>query len=386
MSCSKVSQLAAADAKFTIDLYRALSSSMSDQNLFLSPYSVLSVMAMAYMGARGTTASEMLQVLKLTEISETIHIAFQEYLAVMSSKAEGCDLASANKLYVRKDKQLCPEFSKKVTLHFGAEAETCDFIGNPESECTKINAWVANQTHDRIQGVISPLSLTKDTSMILVNAIYFKGQWENVFDKGLTEKGSFTVSSSKKVVIDMMNTVDTFGYSEIKDLDCMALELPYVGDRLSMVILLPRKTNGLSFLEQNLKPHHLHAQFTVNAWNEVDVSLPRFKMESTFELADVLSTLGMCTAFDPVEANFSGIDPSGLLTLSRVVHKTFVEVNEEGTEAAACTMMDCVDGLVMQKKLVFRADHPFIFFIRDRQSEMILFLGRIVNPEGLETC
>ncbi|XP_048258256.1 leukocyte elastase inhibitor-like isoform X7 [Haliotis rufescens] len=383
MSCSKVSLLAAADAKFSTDLYRALSSSLTDQNLFLSPYSILSVMSMAYMGARGTTATQMMQVLKLTEISETVHIAFQEYLSVMTGKAKGCELATANKLFVRKDKQLCPEFSKKAAQYFGAETDSCDFMGNPESECAKINTWVAKQTHNKIQGVISPLSLTEDTSMILVNAIYFKGKWTNVFDKVSTRKASFTVSSSKKVSVDMMNTIDTFGYSEIKDLDCTALELPYVGDKLSMVILLPRESSGLTSLEQNLKPHHLQFQFT--SLEEVNVSMPRFKMESSFELADVLSSLGLTTAFDPLEANFSGIDPSGLLTVSKVVHKTFVEVNEEGTEAAACTMMDCVDGFMIQKEIIFKADHPFLFFIRDRQSGMILFLGRIVNPEGLET-
>ncbi|XP_048258255.1 leukocyte elastase inhibitor-like isoform X5 [Haliotis rufescens] len=372
-----VKQVATANSQFGLDLYKKVASDLKDSNVFLSPFSISAALAMTQLGARGDTAAQMNQVLKWTDLQDSVHPGFEDYLGLLKTQGDYV-LTTANRLFVNDKSKILDEFLQKTDKHYGAQAVLSDFVGNGAGEAQKINQWVESETNgkikDLITGGINPL-----TAVILVNAIYFKGNWAQKFDPTKTKKDTFKVKPGEAIQVDMMrmNKKFNFGYNE--ELNCSVLELPYVKEELSMFFLLPFKDDGLAELEDKLN-HESLTQALKNVRKViVDISMPRFVLESSFELNNVLKSLGMSDAFDEQKADLSGIDGTRLLYISQVVHKAFLEVNEEGSEAAAATAVR-----VMTNSLPiiepFKADHPFLFLIRDTRADVVLFMGRLVRP------
>ncbi len=367
---------------FATDLYAQLVSNDSD-NLFFSPYSITTALAMTYNGARGDTATQMGQVLNFTLDNKQLDAAF----AALSNELDNgekikhsqvYDLAVANSLWGQTGFPFKSAFVGAIKKNFGAEIQHANFKTNPNRAAQVINNWVAQKTGDEIQDLIAPSDLTPSTRLVLVNAIYFRGNWESAFDPSLTQDEPFQVDDQTDVSVPMMNQTETLPYMENDQLQ-MA-ELPYVGDKLSMVILLPQSADGLSALEENLTAAQLSQWLGQMSASQLDVSLPRFQVQSQFELADTLSAMGMPLAFSR-QADFLGISTAGQLQISHVIHKAFVDVSETGTKAAAATAVTFMTTLVAGDFMpAFRVDHPFLFLIRDRTSGAILFMGRVTNP------
>lgn len=365
--------------EFAFDLYKKLRG--REGNLFLSPFSISTALAMTYAGARGGTEARMAKVLHLTLPGEELHSAFAELIRGLDEgkKGRGYELVVANALWGQKGYGFLKEYLDLTRSCYGAGLHEVDFEKAAEAARKTINAWVEEKTKDKIKDLIKPGVLDSLTRLVLTNAIYFKGQWASRFKEEETKDSPFTLSSGKKINVPMMNQTEEFGY--IEDGNAKALELPYKGDRLSMVVLLPKKVNGLAGLEESLTAKKLSKWLSAVRKQEVVVSLPRFKFTSEFGLADVLKSMGMTDAFSLPPADFSGMDGKKDLFISAVIHKAFVEVNEEGTEAAAATAVVMKLEAAMPEPIpVFRADHPFLFIIRDTKTGSILFMGRVAKP------
>jgi serpin B len=352
-------------------------------NLFFSPFSINSALAMTYNGARGQTATQMGHVLHSTLGASRMNAAFA---AISSELADNSmaggeqvyDVSLANAIWAQDGFAISNDFIQAVEQNFGAKVQQADFT-NPAQVADDINNWVSDKTADNIQNLISPDALTPRTRLVLVNAIYFKGNWANAFDASMTVDESFHLNATSKVTVAMMNQEETISYME--DNQLQIAEFPYVGNNLSMVVLLPRAGHGLGVVQNGLMAGKLNQWLGKMSPMDVMASLPKFKLQSQFELAAALSGMGMSTAFSR-RADFSGISTAAPLQISRVIHKAIVDVNETGTTAAAATGMviSIAAAMLNPPWVVFRADHPFIFLIRDRVSGAILFMGRVTNP------
>jgi serpin B len=368
--------------RFAFDLYAHLL--RQEGNLFFSPYSISTALAMTSAGARGQTADQMVDVLRfpkdLRAHPASLHAAcagLQNDLNAAGAKG-AFDLAVANRLWGQKGYEFLPDFLALVEKNYGAGIEQVDFARATEAARQTINAWIEKQTRDKIKDLLKPGVLDAMTRLVLTNAIYFKGKWASEFDKKLTRDEDFFVTPEKKVTAPLMRRTAEFGYFDGGEMH--ALELAYQGDRLAMVVLLPKSKDGIEGLEAALTPNMLEGTCAGLRRREVQVALPRFKTTAEFSLKDPLVAMGMTDAFDPAKADFSGMSGKKDLFISAVVHKAFVDVNEEGTEAAAATAVVARMTAVAEPPPVFRADHPFLFLIRDTRSGAILFLGRILDP------
>lgn len=361
--------------QFAFDLYRQLCS--EEGNLFFSPTSIATALAMTYAGAEGETEKQMAKVLRFTLPKEQIHPAFASLLATLNApKNEAYELRIANRLWGQKGYGFLPQFLATTRKDYGAELAQVDFVTAADQARQEINQWVEDQTNDKIKDLIPQGALNELTRLVLTNAIYFKGKWEHPFDKERTSNAPFTTLSGAKVEASLMFQKEKFKYGEAKDLQL--LEMQYVGD-LAMLILLPKKADGLPALEKQLTLPNLDNWSSAMRSRKVLTYLPRFTMTEKFELSSALSALGMPTAFDSRQANFSGMNGQRNLFISAAIHKAFVDVNEEGTEAAAATGI-AIGATSVQISPTFRADHPFVFLIRDNRSGSVLFVGRVTNP------
>jgi serpin B len=373
-----IDQIVKGNTAFALDLYAKLRDQKG--NLFLSPYSISTALAMTYGGARGQTAEEMAKTLHFLLDAGQLHPAFASLEAQLTaSKSKGYQLDVANALWGQKGKSFLPDFLASTRQNYRAGFREVDFQATEAARQT-INTWVENQTNDKIHELLKPGVITGDTELVLTNAIYFKGKWVDPFPKARTKEEDFQLGAGNKVKAPLMHQKKHYRYLDGKDFQ--ALELPYVGDALAMVVLLPRKADGLPNFERVLTPDKLQGWLNGLNSEEVEVTLPKFRLTSEFRLDQTLASLGMARVFTGGEADFSGMDGKQDLFLSAVVHQAFVDVNEEGTEAAAAT------GAVMTRMAlrldlpVFRADHPFLFLIRDTHSGSILFLGRLTDPRS----
>jgi serpin B len=371
--------LAAGNTAFATDLYAQLRKDKG--NLFLSPFSISTALAMTAAGAKGQTLAEMRKVLHLPEDP---HSAFSQLLAPMYSVPPGglkraYELSVANALWGQKGFPWKPEFTELTRKFYAAGLNEVDFA---ETEAARkvINDWVAAQTKEKIKDLIGPGVLDRDTRLVLTNAIYFKSAWFFPFNKGATQTQPFTLVDGTKVDAPLMTQTEGFRYAE--DESAQVLELPYQMGELSMVVLLPKSADGLAKMEEGLTADKLAAWEKAAKHAEVRVSLPRFRTEKEFSLAPVLKAMGMASAFSR-GADFSGMTTAEKLFIAEVVHKAFVDVNEEGTEAAAATavIMKRASAPPREPK-VFRADHPFLFLIRENKTKSVLFLGRVENPRS----
>lgn len=367
-----------ANDAFALDLYAKLESE-SKGNLFFSPYSVSTALAMTYAGAKGKTATEMVSVLHFAMSQEQVSPAFAALATKLHGevKKDGYELQIANRLWGAKGYRFLPAFLKLTRDDFGAELAQLDFAGNPEPARRTINKWVEEKTADKIKDMIAPGSLGPATTLVLTNAIYFKGEWQSKFEVRTTRDAPFLLDSERRTTVPTMRQTAMYGYAENDDMQ--VLELPYRGQKVSMFVLLPKKTDGLADLEKGLSTNKLKQWVSEVKMRMVDVSLPKFKTTSSFRLDKALAAMGMPLAFSG-NADFSGMTGNRELFISAVIHKAFVDVTERGTEAAAATAVMMARAARPQKNPVFRADHPFLFLIRDNRTGTVLFLGRLMNP------
>lgn len=375
-----------ANNAFAVALFARLAAEREGENLFFSPTSIETALAMTYSGARGNTATQMAKVLHLPSEAQTIHSDFGDFLIRLNAaktadgKPRGYQLSVANALWGQKGYAFLPDFVSLLKKHYHAGLSEVDFETDSEGARKKINTWVEKETRDKIKDLIGQGVLTADTRLVLTNAIYFKGDWAAQFEKKATRDEPFHVSAEQQKTVPLMHCTGEYGYLEEETLQ--VLKLPYVGDELSMIILLPKKIDGLAALEKELTQTKLSDWFSRLGEQKVAVSMPKFKATTQFELNGVLAALGMSDAFDANRADFSGMTGNRDLCISNVIHKAFVDVNEEGTEAAAATgvVVRLTAARPSEPPPEFRADHPFLFVIRDEKSEAILFMGRLRNP------
>jgi len=375
------SPLVTGNTTFGLDLYSQLKKEPG--NLFLSPFSISTALAMTAAGARGKTLDEMTKVLHLPEHAPA---AFGAVLKSLNeepdAKKRGFALTTANALWAQKGYPWRPEYQKRVAAHFGAGLFDVDFISVPEEARGTINTWVEKETNEKIKDLLPQGSVTDLTRLVLTNAIYFKGAWLDPFKKEATKDLPFTTTGGKTVEAALMFRRGGYAYAENDSFQ--TLDLPYVGLRISMTIILPRKADGLPAVEKELTGDKLTATLqSLRRESQVHVHLPRFKTERSFSLNQPLQALGMKAAFHG--ADFSGMHTGQeQLDITSVIHKAFVDVNEEGTEAAAATgvVVGLRSAAPPPKPKYFKADHPFLFLIRDHKTGTMLFLGRVENPRA----
>ena len=370
---------------FAVDLYGKLRAvAKVDENIFLSPVSISTALAMTYAGARGKTAEEMAKALHIPDDQTGAHAALGALLRELDElgKTKGCKVRTANALWGAKGEPFLPEFLKLVKDNYGGGLERLDFAGAPEESRKTINAWVEKKTEDKIKDLLMKGDITPATVLVLTNAIYFKGDWDVQFDKKLTKLDAWQrIGPGSSVApapgVWLMNRSGSMPY--LKGDGFQAVELPYVGKSLSMVVFLPDALDGLPAFEKSLAPDKLGEWLKGLRKAEVNLALPKFTMTVGYVLSGTLAEMGMPLAFTRA-ADFSGINGKRDLFISLVIHKAFVAVNEEGTEAAAATAVIMPAGEA-PRVVEFRADHLFFFLIRDNKTGSILFMGRVVNPK-----
>jgi serpin B len=364
---------------FAIDLYGQLR--QQDGNLFFSPASISTAFGMAYAGAGGQTAAEMAATLHFTLPPERLHPAMGALLASLNAEHNGYQLRVADALWAEQDESFLDSFLKLTKADYAAGFRKVDFKHAPEAVRVTINQWVAEQTAGKIKDLLQPGVLTPSTRLVLTNAIYFKGDWQMQFDKAQTREEEFHLSAGQSVQAPLMHIEGRFSY--FNGSSFQALEIPYQSGDLSMIVLLPNDAAGLAALEQSLTAASVHQWLSqLRPVGKIVLTLPRFKMTNQFSLNGALTALGMRTAFDRTLADFSPMTGKRDLWISAAIHKAYIDVNEEGTEAAAATavVMRSMAMAREQPPIVFRADHPFLFVIRDNRSGAILFLGRLTDP------
>lgn len=370
------SAVAKENNRFAFDLYAQLRS--REGNLFLSPASISTALAMTYAGAGNDTARQMASTLHFTLEPERLHSAFASLIKGWSGDGSKrpYQLSVANSLWGQKNFGFRDDFLKLTRDHYGAGLQEVDFAATEEAR-RLINSWAEKETQGKIKDVLQPGDVDSFTRLVLANAIYFKGDWAYQFKKDDTRPGPFHVAAGKDVNAQIMHQTRDFAHFDGDTFQ--VLEMPYAGKDLSMVIVLPRKIDGLAELEKTLTVDKLSEWLGKLRAEKVAVSLPRFKMTTRFKLSQQLAALGMRDAFVPGKADFSGMTSSkSPLSISEVIHQAFVDVNEQGTEAAAVTAVAVRAPSPPMPN--FRADHPFLFLIRDTRTNSVLFMGRVVDP------
>ncbi|XP_021028646.1 plasminogen activator inhibitor 2 [Mus caroli] len=413
-------ELSVANTMFALNLLKQIEKSNSTQNIFISPWSISSTLAIVLLGAGGNTEQQMSQVLQFNKIGsdgitprnpenfrgcdfsqqiqkdnyprailqaqagDKIHSAFSSLSSTINTPQGDYLLESANKLFGEKSARFKEEYVQLSKKYYSTEPEAVDFLECAEEAREKINSWVKTQTKGEIPNLLPKGSVDEDTKMVLVNAVYFKGKWKTPFEKKLNGLHPFRVNSHESIPVQMMFLHEKLNIGYIKDLKTQILELPYIGN-ISMFLLLPDEiedaSTGLELLESEINFTNFNKWISKDTLDEDDVVvyIPKFKLAQSYELKSILQSMGMEDAFNKGKANFSGMSERNDLFLSEVFHQASVDVTEEGTVAAGGT------GAVMTGRTghggpQFVADHPFLFFIMDKITHTILFLGRFSSP------
>jgi serpin B len=389
-----LSILVEGNTEFAFDLYQKLKD--ANANFFISPYSISTALAMTYAGARGETEQQMADALHFTLPQERLHVSFYnlDTLLKQRGKAEiyvgepgeeltketvdGFRLNIANAIWGQEGYSFLQQYIETIMTYYGCGLRYLDFINDPEAARLEINDWASNQTEGRINNLLGPGSLSALVRLVLANATYFKANWAHEFNKSMTTDGDFTLLDGSTVTVPMMQQRHQFSYAEGDTYQ--AIRLPYLSDELAMTILLPRDGEFESF-ENSLDSQILQDILAKMESREVDLSLPKFTFESSYRLNEVLSEMGMPAAFSG-GADFSGMTGNQDLFIGSALHKTFVSVDEVGTEAAAVTVIIMMGSAPSPPPTVvsFTADRPFIFLIQDIETGSILFMGRVLNP------
>jgi serpin B len=374
------------NSAFAFELYQALRDreDNKDDNLFYSPYSISVALAMTYAGARGDTAEQMAATLQFMLDQDSLHPAFNWLDAELAKRGEGAQgqdgegfrLNIVNAIWGQKDYEFLPAFLDVLAENYGAGLRILDFITETETSRLAINQWVSDQTEDRIKDLIPQGAIDALTRLVLTNAIYFNAAWEYPFDEDMTANGPFYLVDGGQVSVPMMRQTESFGYTDGEGYQ--AVELLYDGGELSMVILLPASGN-LEAFEEGLQVQQVNDIINGLQPTEVALTMPKFEFESEFSLKDTLTEMGMPIAFSG-DADFSGMTGTRDLSISAVLHKAYVSVDEAGTEAAAATAVIVGETAMPGQSAEVTIDRPFIFLIRDIETGAVLFIGRVLNP------
>ncbi|KAK9963778.1 hypothetical protein ABG768_006941 [Culter alburnus] len=378
--------LTRANSLFALDLYRALSSRNTEGNMFFSPLSISTALGMVYLGARGHTSVEMAKVLSFGSVSD-VHSHFKTLTSSINSPSASYKLKLANRLYGEKSFSFLREYLDSTLKLYHADLQAVDFTGASEKSRQLINKWVESQTDNKIKDLLQPNLVTEWTRLVLVNVIQFKGKWMHRFEEKDTKEMPFKINQNENRPVEMMYQNRKFPFRSIPEYELQVLELTYVEEELSMLILLPNETQDGS--DPLLK---LESELTLDKlldWTKRDkmsrqmqiiVHLPKFKLEIESSLSAILQEMGMTSVFQETEADLTGMSSQDGLYMSAVVHKACVEVNEDSTEAWAVSTLLIQIGCARPQFQSFTADHPFIFFIRHNPTNSILFLGRFRGP------
>ncbi|NXK52215.1 ILEU inhibitor, partial [Chauna torquata] len=391
--------LVSANSRFALDLFRRVNETNPTGNVFFSPVNVSAALAMVLLGSKGNTEAQMLKVSKIFSLQQLVHVLFQTLhfdevedihsrFRTLTRDINRRDafylLRIASQLFGEKSYSFLPDFLTNTQKLYGADLATVDFLQAHDEARKEINQWVEEKTEGKIPSLLSEGSVNNTTKLVLVNAIYFKGNWAEKFEEANTDDMPFRLNKNERKTVKMMYQKKKFRFGYNSDMKIRVLELPYDGRELSMIILLPDDieddSTGLQKLEKQLTleklqewtcPEHLYS-------TDVRVRLPKFKLEESYDLKSDLAAMGLLDIFDSAKADLSGMSGACDLFLSKIVHKAFVEVNEEGTEAAAATAGIAMLCMVIEED--FNADHPFLFFIRHNPTQSILFFGRYASP------
>jgi len=370
----QIREVVEGNTDFAFEMYTELAEFSADENFFFSPHSISVALAMTYAGARGETAEAMADTLHFNLPQETLHPSFSTLDSEITGR-ENVELYTANSLWGQEGYQFLQEFLDLMDRYYNAGMNLVDFVGDTENARVTINDWVYEKTREKIADLIPRNGVTPITRLVLVNAIYFKADWLTQFDPDHTYDGRFRLLDGERVDARMMSMNAEFPFVQAEDYS--AIELPYSGEDLSMLIILP-DIDKFSEIEDSLNQAMVEDIIVRLRETELDsVVLPKFEMTSFFPLASILSSMGMGAAFGG--SDFSGMDGTRNLFISEVFHKAYVKVYEEGTEAAAATAV-VMELAEMPGGPAFIADHPFIFLIRDRETGAILFMGRMMDP------
>ncbi|NXJ93388.1 PAI2 inhibitor, partial [Corythaixoides concolor] len=406
-----------ANTSFALDFFKHECQDDGDKNILFSPWSISSAMATVYLGAKGNTADQMAKVLHFnkaegarnitttikmqvysrteehlsnryacfqkTEIgkSDNVHTGFKALNSEINQPTKNYLLKSVNQLYGEKSLPFSKEYLQLANKYYNAEPQSVDFVRAADEIRREINSSVEHQTEGKIQHLLPPGSVDSLTRLVLINALYFKGNWATKFEAEATRQRPFKTNTHTTKPVPMMHLSDKFNWTYVESVQTDVLELPYVNNDLSMFILLPSDVTGLQKLESELTFDNLSAWTSPELMEKVkmEVYLPRFTLEEKYDLKTTLSSMGIQDAFTEGQADFTGMSENGELFLSQVFHKCYLEVNEEGTEAAAASSA-ALASRSLGAAVIFVADHPFLFFIRHNKTKSILFLGRFSSP------
>lgn len=381
----ELAELAAGNSAFALDLYQQLAS--QEGNLFYSPYSISSALAMTYAGAEGNTAEEMAQVFHFLEDEDKLHAGFNaldQYLEglaeldIPEDQGDPFQLNIANSIWGQKEFHFEEDFLDTLAVNYGAGLRLLDYVQAPEESRQTINQWVSDETKEKIQDLIPEGAINSDTRLVLSNAIYFKATWMETFDENLTETGLFYGLDGEEIDVPLMSTGSDANYAYYQGDGFQAVALPYLGGQVSMLVLIPDQGSFKEF-EEGFSTELLDEIISEMAFTPIELKFPKFEFESEISLAKTLAAMGMPEAFSG-EADFSGMTGDKDLFISDVFHKAYIGVDEEGTEAAAATAVLMKLTAAPMDPLQLTVDRPFLFAIRDHQTNSILFMGRVVSP------
>jgi len=374
-----IESLAESNNLFALDLFKQIRS--DSENLIFSPYSIGTVLAMIYTGSGGKTAEEMSEVLYFPppELLDPVESGVRESMKEADTM-KGTDFRLANAIWAQENFSFLPDYLDRVQKYYDAPLSLMDFVetSNREESRKKINHWVEEKTNMRIQDLIQPGILDASTRMVLTNAIYFNGGWMFPFDKSATSPSLFHISKQESINADFMHQTRSYPYYE--DEEIQAIGLPYKNNRMSLMVLLPKSIEGWRMISQVINHERMKLVISGMETREVQLALPKFRSELQINLKQELTSMGMGTAFSK-DADLSGMTGEKNLYIDEVIHKAFIEVSETGTEAAAASA--AIIGLkssLRDDPVRFNANHPFIYFLIDRQTGCIIFTGRLVKP------
>jgi len=382
---SDLEKLADGNTQFAFDIYQQIQSQPG--NLFYSPYSISSALAMTYAGAEGSTAEEMAAALRFFLDQENLHPAFNALdqkldslaeLEVPKDQGDPFQLNIANAIWGQQDFHFEDDFLDLLAENYGAGLRLLDYVSQPEESRLAINQWVSDETKEKIQDLIPQGAITNDTRLVLSNAIYFKATWLEPFNENLTEDGIFYGLDDEEIPAQMMKTGQDASFRYLKEDGYQVVEMPYIGNQVSMLVVVPDQGRFEEFEDQFSVEELNHIVDSLN-YSPLELTFPKFEFETEISLASTLAAMGMPTAFSDA-ADFSGMTGAKDLFISDVFHKAFVSVDEEGTEAAAATAVVMTLTSMPESPLELTVDRPFLFLIREHETGTVLFMGRVVNP------
>ncbi|XP_059196709.1 antithrombin-III [Centropristis striata] len=384
----RVWELSKANSRFALSLHKQLAASRApDTNIFMSPISISTAFAMTKLGACNQTLRQIMEVFEFDTIkektSDQVHFFFAKLnCRLYRKKGKTTELISANRLFGDKSLVFNETYQNISETVYGAKLMPLNFKENPESSRILINEWIANKTENLIQDTLPVGALDSNTILVLVNTIYFKGQWKNKFNQENVYASDFDVSSTRRCSVNMMYQENKFKYGYFPDDHVQLLEMPYLGDDITMVIILPSKDTTLRKVEESLDLNKLTGWFDKMKETSVAVHVPRFRVEDSFSLKEKLEAMGLTDLFSSDKASLPGMlwDGGDGLHITDAYHKAFLEVNEEGSEAAASTAVVAIGRSINFNREIFMADRPFLLLIREATINAMLFTSRVADP------